>query len=430
MTLVLVLSGATIFFNSVLTGYVQSDDFRVELEKETAKGLHFQTAHYAPIRRTGILTAASDRCDARGGRKAMRTLEAREISAKFNPWGVFLRRWQLDELLARSGEVEIQKYEPVPEPKPAKPWYAIFLPKRVYLKQFETQKADVTWRFRGERAGFFGTQLFITPHGLDFNYQAKGGTLKMALIPDLYLRETRLLITKKLINLYLLDLAPDRDSKGLIHLQGRAGVGEDRGVDVASNFNGIPIRPWLPAGWKEYFSGEATGHVNWRGSDTKLETSMGDGSCRLLDAKAEHLSFLEKLVAITGKKSLATLKLNDCSFHCAWRYPKFTFENIAIEENGKFRIEGELSIDRGLLGGSLDLGVTREYLDWLPRPEEIFTRERDGYMWTRVHLSGTIDDPEQDLSPRIIEIFKESPGAYLKLLFRQLGAWLKGVLPE
>jgi len=42
-----------------------------------------------------------------------------------------------------------------------------------------------------------------------------------------------------------------------------------------------------------------------------------------------------------------------------------------------------------------------------------------------VRLSGTIDDPKQDLSPRIIELFKESPGAYLQLLFRQFEDWFR-----
>jgi hypothetical protein len=42
-----------------------------------------------------------------------------------------------------------------------------------------------------------------------------------------------------------------------------------------------------------------------------------------------------------------------------------------------------------------------------------------------VRLFGTIDNPGQDLSPRIIELFKQSPGAYLGLLFRQFEGWLK-----
>ena len=58
--------------------------------------------------------------------------------------------------------------------------------------------------------------------------------------------------------------------------------------------------------------------------------------------------------------------------------------------------------------------------------EEVFIRQRRGYLWTTVHLSVTLDAPQQDLSPRIMKVFKESPTAYLGLLFRALGARLLG----
>ena len=96
-----------------------------------------------------------------------------------------------------------------------------------------------------------------------------------------------------------------------------------------------------------------------------------------------------------------------------------------MEEKGKFRIEGEISVKRPVLRGTITLGLTREYLAWLPNPEEVFNRRSSGYLWTDVHVSGTIDEPRQDLSQRIIELFKESPGAYLSLMFRQFGGWLK-----
>jgi len=143
------------------------------------------------------------------------------------------------------------------------------------------------------------------------------------------------------------------------------------------------------------------------------------------DARIDQLPFLEKLATLAQKRSLEHLRLNDCSLDLAWRYPKIEVKNIALEEKGKFRIEGAISINRGSLGGAIALGVTREYLDWLPKPEEIFTRERGGYLWTTVHLSGTIEEPKQDLSPRIVDLFEESPGAYLGLLLRELEAWLK-----
>ena len=66
-------------------------------------------------------------------------------------------------------------------------------------------------------------------------------------------------------------------------------------------------------------------------------------------------------------------------------------------------------------------------IDWLAKPEEVFPRRHDGYLWTTVHLSGTTDAPQQDLSPRIMEVLKENPGATFGLLLRQFGEWLKNV---
>ena len=160
--------------NPRLTRYVESDAFRAELEKATAKGLHFPAGRYAPIRRTGFLTAASDGFRAQGGRKAMTAMDAHGITATFNPLGVFLRRWQLNEVHIQSGEVGIQTYEPKPEPSPPKPWYHVFLPNRVYLQRVWAEPADVTWRFRNEKGGFFGTRLLITPHGRDFDTRRTG----------------------------------------------------------------------------------------------------------------------------------------------------------------------------------------------------------------------------------------------------------------
>ena len=145
---------------------------------------------------------------------------------------------------------------------------------------------------------------------------------------------------------------------------------------------------------------------------------MGEG-------RIDKLPILEKVAELAQETSFQHLELSDCSLSFAWRYPKIEITEIAIEEKGKFRIEGTISLDRRSLRGTIKLGLTRQSLDWLPNPEEVFTQKRSGYLWTIVHLSGTIDEPKQDLSPRIIELFKESPSAYLGLLFRQFETWLK-----
>jgi hypothetical protein len=295
----------------------------------------------------------------------------------------------------------------------------------VYLKRIETPQANVTWQFRGGQAGFFGTQLLITPHGPDFEYFATGGRLKMALLPDLDLRHAHLLITKTLLTLYDIDLASNSNSAENIRAQANAGIGTDKNVDLRASFNQVPIRSWLPADWKDYLGGSAFGNVHWAGENPKLENSSGEGSVGVSGGRIDNLPVLEKLAELTRKKSFERLALSECSLTFGWKYPKIDIENIAVEERGEFRIEGEMSIEGRRLRGAIRLGLTREYLDWLPNPEEVFSRKQGGYLWTNVRLFGTIDDPGQDLSPRIIELFKQSPGAYLRLLFRQFEGWLK-----
>jgi hypothetical protein len=417
--------GAAVFYSPLLTHYIESDAFRAAMEKETAKGLHFPECRYSSIRRTSAFTAETESFEARNGQKAMKSLDAHGITATFDPLGVFVRQWRFTDVRVQSGDVEIQIYKANPEGVSPKPWFAIFLPNRVYLKKIETPQANVTWRFRGKQAGFFGTQLLITPHGPDFEYFATGGRLKTALLPDLNLRRAHLLITKTLLTLYDIDLASNSNSAESIHAQANAGIGKDKSVDLRANFNQVPIRSWLPAEWKEHLAGTASGDVHWAGKDPKLESSSGKGSLGVNNGRIDNLPFLEKLAELSQKKSFEHLALSDCSLRFEWKYPKIDIENIAIEERGKFRIEGEISIEQRRLRGTIRLGLTREYLDWLPNPEEVFSRKQDGYLWTSVHLSGTIDDPGQDLSPRIIELFKQSPGAYLRFLFRQLEGWLK-----
>lgn len=417
------IAAAIASLNPRLTRYVEGPAFREELEKQTAKGLHFPSGKFTPIRRTGFLSAETDAFSAKQGRKALTSLDAHGIRARFNPLGIFLRRWSLDELYIDSGEVGIQTYEPKPEPSPSKPWYHIFLPQRVYLKRIWSNPADVTWTLQNKRSGIFGTRLLITPHGRDFVYEAKGGTMKAPHAPDLEVERVHMLITKTLLSLYALDLSL---GEGRLHGEGKAGTREDKSVDFQISFEKLRVRDWLPESWEKHVSGIATGQARWTGKDQTLPNADVNGSLRVNGARIRNLSFLDELAALTKRESLKSLELNECSAEAEWKNGSGEVKDIAIESEGKFRIEGSVTLRKDSLGGTLQLGAKREYLEWLPKPEEVFPREHGGYLWTNVHLSGTLDEPKQDLSPRVLSALKESPGAFFGAIFRALGAWLKG----
>src|SRR5207248_4664793 len=126
----------------MVTRWAESPRFRESLEAETAKGLHFAGSEFGPIKRSGVLIAQSDFFRARNGRKAMTSFDAQGITAVFNPFGVFLRRWQIDDLHIENARIGIHVYEPTPEPTPARPWFAVFLPDRVYLKRVWSDDVD------------------------------------------------------------------------------------------------------------------------------------------------------------------------------------------------------------------------------------------------------------------------------------------------
>src|SRR5207237_9204921 len=111
-----------------------------------------------------------------------------------------------------------------------------------------------------------------------------------------------------------------------------------------------------------------------------------------------HYSDLRKL---SPKKSKAG---------CGRQKTNFYHSDIEVEEEEKYRIEGPITVSGGSsLGGKIELGVSPAYLEWLPHPEEVFPRKSAGYLWTTIHLSGTLESPQQDLSPRLVEALQGSP---------------------
>ena len=130
---------------------------------------------------------------------------------------------------------------------------------------------------------------------------------------------------------------------------------------------------------------------------------------------------------MTGKKSIEEIKLNRCALEFEWKYPRAEIK-IEIEAEGAFSIQGSARIDDQNLTGSVQFGVTRKYLEWLPRAEEIFAREKDGYLWTTVKLAGSVRSPREDLSPRVAALLKKSPGTAVGIFFRKVGDWFENAL--
>jgi hypothetical protein len=266
----------------------------------------------------------------------------------------------------------------------------------------------------------------ILPYGRDFEYFAEGGTFRSGgLTPDLEMRKLHMVITKKILELYELRLAPEENEKGEILVRGEMGMREDKHVKMALEFHGVPIAPWLPEDLGGEVRGVAKGHVTWQGDEQTIEASSGEGEVVVSGGQLGELPILEFLAAATAKKALKEITLTRCAVKFRWKYPHFEITSLDIEAEEKVAIRGTVSLEGGTLRGELDLGLGPAYLQWLPKArEEIFTREKDGLVWTKVRISGSLKEPKNDLAPRLAEALKKDPAAAAGLL-RGTGEWIE-----
>jgi hypothetical protein len=415
-------------FQRPLTALLEGDQFRAMLEKETAKGMHFEEAHYAPIQRVGVFGMKSASGEGDKGLKTIVSLKGSNVTASFNPWGVFLRRWQIDHLHFTDGTVKIQKTEGSgTEKAPGMPWYLFFWPDRVYLSDTTCDHADVLFDLRGKESGIYDTYLEITPNGRDFEYDARGGTFKTPMSAPLTIEHCHLLIRKPRLTCeeFVLQDDPKDHPEERVTATGTAGLQQDRSIQIHVGINALNVPPWLPPKLQDHVLGHLSGQLDYHSTGTGLETASGSGSVAVADAILRDLKPIRTYIAATKCPDPGDLKLSVCKLDLEFKEGAITAKNIEVQCDGVFRLTGQITIQKDqTLTGEVQLGLTDPYIAWLPTArQDIFNTDDGPYRTTTVHLSGTAKKPQQDLSTRLTTELSRHPFVALKLFFNSASEW-------
>jgi hypothetical protein len=414
--------------NRAATGWIEGTGFHAMLEKETAKGMHFDTALYAPIQREGVFGIRADWGAGQKGKKTIVALEGNQVAGEFNPFGIFLRRWQIQYLHFASGSVWLQKTEAKPnEPKPpGQPWYLFFWPDHVYLKDIKIDDANVFFQLQNKESGIHDTFLEITPNGRDFEYDAKGGTFTTPDTPRLNVEHIHLLVRKPRLYCPTMILGDDpAHPEEQVRIHGEAGLKEERGITAAADFDSLQVAPWLPEKMRTNLRGHFSGHFDYKSTGTGLETAKASGHLALAGGVVHDLKAIRTYIAATKSPDPGDLALDVCQTDVKLENGAISLENLQVESKGIFRLSGHATMAKDkTLSGELQLGVTDAYLKWMPSTEtKIFTQVEGPYHVAVIHLSGTSTKPQQDLSPRIVKEIGNHPFVALKLFFNSSSAF-------
>jgi len=104
--------------------------------------------------------------------------------------------------------------------------------------------------------------------------------------------------------------------------------------------------------------------------------------------------------------------------------------NIELLSPGVAGVRGSVVVDaEGRLSGEVLAGASAQLLTWLPdATKTVFGVERDGLHWAKVNLSGTLDDPVQDLGKQVLRQLEKHPFAMARLALKGVSWWLGDLL--
>jgi hypothetical protein len=386
--------------------YLHSEAFRLKIGAAAGKALKAE-AEIQPPRLEGS-TAYTDGFRAHGSlESAFRELKAEQIRADFNWHGLLRRKWQIDEIAVEKLEVDLADPDqprprattpPESEPAPHVPegprW------------QLDLRKAtvrDSRWRWGGASlpAGEVSqAALNVTPADDSWLIAIAGGKLRQTGWPEIGIESAHLRYRDD-----VLFITESRLQQGNGFAKATGEIDLKKRLDVQVAVEGLDVTPLLTGDWRARLSGRMRGEATVRAGLGENKTPVSiTGSARLTGGQLTALPVLDQIATFTQTQRFRTLALSTASLDFTQEGDRFTARHIIAETEGLIRVEGNFTLAAGQIDGVFEVGVTAASLQWLPGSQaRVFTIARNGYYWAPLRLTGPVENPTEDLTPRLAQ---------------------------
>lgn len=197
--------------------------------------------------------------------------------------------------------------------------------------------------------------------------------------------------------------------------------------------------------WQKRLTGRLSGHLDIAGSAAGGSWQAA-GKLTLKNGVLEGLPILSEFkIANTFPYRHITLEHASCTLTYPYSEPDhglsdaWLWDDIDLRaQDGSLLVRGRIVIGRdGSLSGSLSVGlpakvITQLGLDNTPFVSRIFngTVHVPGYVWVQINLSGTIDNPQEDLSVRLSTVLPEVLPQMADDTVQMLHSVLDGFVPR
>jgi hypothetical protein len=174
----------------------------------------------------------------------------------------------------------------------------------------------------------------------------------------------------------------------------------------------VPVSMLVALEWQMKLSGLATGTVQYTND---AAGARAEGRMAVSGAKFNLLPFLDKITTLMSLPDFAATELDTATTDFAWKDHVLHLTGIDLRKNDVMRIAGDADIDAAdQVDGRLKVGLPASFgARWPQLQSAVFSTSLEDYCWADVHVTGTPDHLQEDLTPRLLSTGLQTGGSLL-----------------
>ena len=165
--------------------------------------------------------------------------------------------------------------------------------------------------------------------------------------------------------------------------------------------NGVQCDELLDETWAKRLSGEVASTLK---ISNRSGVHISSGELSISNGVLTALPMLDVLAAYADTRRFRVLQLNEAS--AKWRVEgdEIRLSELVLGSEGLIQLEGSILIRGEAIEGEFQLGIVPGVLARIPGAEtHVFRPGRLGLLWAPVRVTGTLSDPKEDLTQRLVE---------------------------
>lgn len=397
-------------FFAAVRGYLHSDGFRKMLSGQVSRVARVDGG-FTPLRWDGLAVDAD--VFEGSGEGPLKELRVDGLHTEVSLGGLGRGVWEvigsraqrlavsLDMRGAGSPQVAMaaeSPASPMQETRIKSGW----LPTQVELQELDLGEVEVKALLNQGPASLTGLKARLEKARAKSSYRAElaDGTLRLpvSFLPDIRLDRARLRYQDQ--RLFLNSASASAWREGRLEASGEWDASQNI-YQIEGGVSGVKCDEVLNETWAKRLSGNVTTDFTLSNPSGALTAS---GHLTVRDGVLTALPVLDALAAYADTRRFRSLALSEAQCDWRWRDNTLFLTNLVLASEGLVRLEGAISIRDRALDGTFRLGLAPGTLASIPGAEtDVFTPGERALLWSPLRITGTLDDPEEDLTERLVE---------------------------